>query len=263
MSKVSKGSSNSYTPLFYTLVGAGIAGVLGSVYYLYSLLSDDELNEKEIIEIEEIKQNIEEKGELTQDSAVHILFLANKHAEEYAKQLKPDLESRRRAAFNNDYEYKALISEFLQLKEQAYMNSSQTVLNQFNVSMEDLQKKVETLHPMEMERKFFQFEAPAFEKERPDKQKTKEAFVFYGNKFMEEVQKLSMGFHSMGNDPQAQEMMMFNMLVVKFRVEDLLYFKFFVTEQQIRYLLYHYNLTEDPDVMQIHKKIASFDEMLG
>lgn len=257
-----------YDSKFYILATAGVAGVLGGLYFLWTLLAEEEeLDEKEIIEIEELKQNVEiNKGEITKETALHILYLTNHHAEEELKRQYPGIEKRRRDAFDNESEYKKVCSEFLEAKESTYIKASQKILAEFNTTMEDLNKIMATLDPTEMDKKFFEFEKPSFEGEKPDKTKAKEAFLFFGNKFMEEMQGLSSQFRQMQssfNNQQAQEMAMFNLLVAKMKVEDLLYMKFNLTENQIRFLLHDYNLLNDYEIQAMHQKIASFEDMMG
>lgn len=266
---ISKTTDNSkYDNKFYMLAAAGVAGLLGGFYLLYSLLSDEEeLDEKEVIEIEELKQNVEKnKGKIDKDAAIHILFLTNKHAEDELKKMKPDIEKRRREAFNNEYEYKQICSEYLEAKENCYMRSSQKILGEFNTTMEELNKIMALVDPQEMEKKFFEIDQPIFDQTKPSKEEAKEAFLFFGNKFMEEMQGLSSQFRALqGNfqNGQAQEMAMFNLLVSKMKVEDLVYLKYKLSENQIRFLLNEYDLLKDYDIQAMHSKIASFEEMMG
>ena len=266
-SSTNNSSTQQYNQTLYLLGAAGLAGILAGAYFIWSVLNDEEeLDEKEVIEIEEIKEIVKGKGTIDKNSAIHILYLTNHHAEEELKRIKPDIEKRRREAFNNDYEYKSICSEFLEAKEGAYMRASQKILGEFNTTMEDLNKIMTDVDPLEMEKKFFEFEKPEFSNGKPDKIKTKEAFLFFGNKFMEEMQGLSSqfkNFQTSFSNPQAQEMAMFNLLVSKLKVEDLVYLKYQITENQIRFLLNDYDLLKDVDIQAMHTKIASFEEMMG
>ena len=147
-------SSNEPNSMFYIMATAGVVGLMGGLYYLWSVLAEEELDEQELIEIEEIKQEVEQnKGQLTKDSAIHILYLTNHHAELELKRLKPDIEARRRAAFNNEFEYKKICGEYLEAKETAYVSSSNKILAQFNSTMEDLNKLIVDVDPMDLEKK--------------------------------------------------------------------------------------------------------------
>jgi len=262
-------NNDKYDSTFYILAGAGIAGLLGGMYLIYSALGDDDdLDDKELIEIEELKQDVETKGQITTDTAIHILYLTNHHAEEELKRIKPDIDKRRREALNDEVAYKEICSEYLEAKEKAYMASTNKIMAEFNTSMEALQEIVSKVDPQIMEKKYFEFDKPTFEEgKKPDAVVAKEAFLFYGNKFIEEMQGLSAQFRhlqsQMMNQQQAQEMAMFSLLTSKMKVEDLLQTKYNLSETQIRYLLVEYNLMTDRDVQIVNQKIMSFEEMMG
>ena len=267
-SLTSKGSSNANKSdsLFYILAAAGVAGILGGIYYLYSTFSEEELDEKETIEIEEIKQEIVSNNQkLTQDAAIRALYLVNHHSEENLKKMKPDIEKRRREALDNDEEYKKICMEYLEVKESTYMSSSNLILSQFNTNMDEIHKLLQTCDPLYVEKKFFEFETPKFEKEKPSKEKSKEIYIYYANKFLEEMMEFGNQMKSMGMNnynPQMQQMAMFNMVSSKMKVEDMTFIKYHITEQQIRFLLNEYDLLNDRDVIQLQQKLASFEEMM-
>ena len=116
-----------------------------------------------------------------------------------------------------------------------------------------------------LKKKMFAYEPPVFEGEKPSKDKVKQSFIYFGNKFMEEMQGLSSQMRALQSNfnQQAQEMAMFNLLVCKMKVEDLLFIKFSITEPQVRYLLIEYQLHNDYEVREVQAKIASFEEMMG
>lgn len=262
----SNSSANSNV-LFYTMAAAGVAGILGGVYYLWTTFMDaEELDEKEIIEIEELKHKVEvSKGQITRDTAMQILCMTNHHADEEIKKLKPNIDKRRREALNDEDEYRKICGEYLEAKEVAYMSSSQRIMSEFGTNMEELQKLLMGVDPSEMEKKFFEFDVPKFDKEKPSKERCKEAFLFFGNKFLEEMQGLSNQARSMqfSMSQEAQQAMMFNLLICKMKVEDMLFIKYQITENQVRYLLNEYGMLKDYEIQQMHAKIASFEEMMG
>lgn len=266
MNNSKKINNNNSDSLFYILTAAGVAGILGGLYYLYYSFSEEELDEKETIEIEEIKQDIANNDKkLSQDTAIKALYLVNHRTEEELKKTKPDLEKRRRDAINNEEEYKKICMECLEAKESIYLSSSNLILSQFNITMEEIEKMLQTADPMYVEKKFFEFETPKFDSEKPDKAKSKEIFTFYTNKYLEEMNELSNQMKNMGMNynPQMQQMAMFSMISIKMKVEDLTYIKYKITEQQIRYLLNYYNLLEDSDVKQLQNKLTSFEGLMG
>ncbi len=257
-------TSQKSKSLFYCLAAAGVAGVLGGIYFLYNALVEEEFNEKEIIEIEEIKEEIDKiGGVLDKDTAIKILYLTNHHAEEDLKRRFPDNDDKRREAINDDYEYKRICIEMLQEKETSYQSSSYKIMSQFNTNMEEVQKILYGIDPQYMEKKFFEFEQPKFDN-KPDKEAAKKAYLYFGNNMIKEMQSFGQNANmSYMSSPEAQQEMMIGLLVKKMKVEDFVYLKFKLTETQIRYLLHEYNLLNEPEVMQMHSKLAAFEEMMG
>jgi hypothetical protein len=262
MNKENQGLSKT----FWILGSAAVLGLVGGVYYLYNLFSqEEELSEEQKLQIEEMKQEVEDtNGELTPELAVQTMALTNKFAEEMMKKMKPDIDERRRAAINNPEEYEKICAELFECKEHAYNTATNRVLAQFGFSMEDLQKVMSRVSPFEIEKKVYEYEKPSFEGTTiPEKAKVKEAFCYYGKKFTEEMKE----FHNMMNqnqvDPSQQDYVIFRLLVLKMRVDDELYFKYKYIESQIRYLLYEYNLFEDPDVRRVHESITRLDDMFN
>lgn len=262
-------SNQKYSDKFYFFAAAGVAGVLGGLYCLYSLFTDDEeeIEEKELIEIEEVKQEItQNNGKLSQDNAIHILYLINHTAEENIKRMKPDLEIRRREAINDDAEYQKVCMEVFECKEMYYKQASDKILGEFNTNMEAINEILMRVDQQVMEKKMLELEKCEFTNGKPNKEKAKEAFMYYGNKFLSEIQTLTSQFKNLPGgmySPQAQEMAMMSLLVGKMKVEDFLHIKYKLSEAQLRKLLAEYNLQEDRDIMAIQHKMAAFDQMMG
>lgn len=263
--KTNNAGSNKSDSMFYLLAAAGVAGVLGGIYYLWNTFAEEEIDEQEMIEIEDIKEEIKKKDGMNTDTAIRVLYLTNHHAEEELKRSRPDIDKKRREAINNEEEYKALCMEYMEAKEYCYQRASQRILQEFGTSMEEIQKFVQMVDPATLEKKFFEFEKPDFEGGMPDKDKVKTAFKYFANKFIEEMQGMSAQFKSMSYspNPEVQQMLMFNLFINKLKVEDMLFIKYDLTEQKVRYLLNHYNLSTDPEIMQLHSRIGAFEEMLG
>ncbi len=251
--------------IFYALAAAGVAGVVGGLYYLYSSFFEENLTEEELIEIEEIKNDLEKHGKLDQDLAMRILYMTNHHAEEEIKKTHPLIDKKRREALKDEQEYKRICMEYLEAKEFAYQNSSKRIMTEFNTTFEEVQQMLSNLDPTYMEKKFFEFEQPKFEHEKPNKEIAKEAFLFYGKKLMEEMQGLSSQSRNFQflQSPEGQQEMMFNLLVGKMKVEDLLYIKYKLSENHVRYLLQDYNLLSDPEIQAVYARIGQLEQMMG
>jgi hypothetical protein len=255
------------------LLGTGaliISAVIGSSYYLYNILRNDiELTEDHKMQIEEIKEEIEESnGELTIESSILLVSLITKISHEIFNKYKSDINQRRRANIKNKEEYLKLCKETFRLKEKALNNSTKKVLHHFgNVSYEKIQKMIRKISPNELESITYNFNHPTFEENAPpDKNTVKDAFKFFANKFIEETEyfhKISKSRELLNNLEKYKNLyhiensLIFDLLALKLKIDDELYLEFGYTEDQIRYLLYEYQLYEDPEVKKLYEAINS------
>ena len=250
---------------FYFLIGAGVAGVVGGFYYLYSLFNEEiELDEEQEIQVEKVSQEVKDaEGELTVETAIKVMSIANKVCEDSVKKSKPDIEQRRRDAFSNEEEYEKICYEYLECREYAYQNAINVVLGKFNITMESLQKVLTGIPPFELEKKLYQCDKPDYDDSilQDDKYKIKEAFVYFGTKFIQEMKN----FYNMMStiNQNQQEYIMLRLMILKLKVDDDLYFKYKVNEIQLRYLLYKNDLYDDLEVKNVHEKISKFDDMIN
>jgi hypothetical protein len=254
-----------YTYTFYALVSAGVVGLFGGLYSLFNYFSDEEqLSDTQNIQVEEIKQEFEEaSGKLTFNLAVQIMAMTNKLSEDILKKLHPDIYERRRKALANPIEYDNLCNEYLEVKNHAYMSASKTIMNKFGVKEEDFQTILQNTNPMEFEQKVIQYEKPEFDREFPQKEEVKKAFLEYSSIFMEEMKGFRSLMAQLQNNPQQQELAFAKLLTLKLKVDDIIYTKYQLNEHQIRYLLYQYCLLNDPDVIRSQSMMGKFEEMLG
>ena len=255
--------NKKYTNTFYVFLGTTVAGFLGGCYYLYTLFkAEPELSEDVETVIEEISEKVSQ-GELNVDNAVRIMAMVNKVAEELIKKQKSDIDTRRRDALNNEIEYEKICYEYLECKEYAYQQACSTILNKFNISMEDLQKVLSKVSPYVLEQKLYESEKPQFEDNNRDidRDSTKKAFLFYGNKFLSDMQEFQKIMHNV--EQSQQEYIMFRLLILKMKIDDELWFKHEINEQQMRYKLFEHKLYDDPEVKRLQDKITRFDEQMG
>ena len=231
----------NFSKTFYFLLGTGIVGLLGGFYYLWTLFNEDiELNEEQEKQVEKITQEVKD-GELTVEMAIKIMSIANKVCEDTIKKNKPDLDQRRRDAFNNEEEYDKICYEYLENKEYAYQSATQLVLGKFNITMENLQKALTGIPPFELEKKLYQCDKPDYDDSvlKDDISKIKEAFVYYGNRF---IQEMKIFYQTMSHvNSNEQEYKMIRLMISKLRVEDDLYSKYKVNEIQLKFLLFQFN----------------------
>jgi hypothetical protein len=259
-----KDKSFSFSIAFYSLAAVGITGLLGGLYYLYTAFNDDGQVSQEInSQIEEIKQEAEEnQGQLTPEVAIKIMALTNKQAEDTIKKIKPDIDERRRAALGTP-EYEQICQEYFEVKETAYQTATAMVLKSYgNIQMEDLHAVMSKVSPHDLERKAFKYEKPTFTGEPPSSGLVKEMFKHYGNQLASRMREFHQRMNQYQADPSMQDFLIFRILSLKVQIDDELYMKYKYTETQIRYLLYEYNLIDDPEIKEVNEKISRFEEFM-
>ena len=255
-----------YSYWFYAAVAAGSVGFLGGLYYLYTLMKGEpELNEFDKDVIEKIKVDLDEKnsGKLTTENAIKILAMINKKTEEHIRLIKPEIEKKRREALNRPEEYEQICSEILQTRNEVYMSVSEKILNEFGYSNEEIGNCLQTLSPVEIEKQMLASEKPEFPDGQITKEEAKIAFLFYGNKCVSQMSNFQKMMHSATNDQYQQEFMLYQLMIMKFKIDDELHAKYKVGENQLRYLLYEYDLFSDPQIKQLVTKMASLEDFMG
>jgi|JI9StandDraft_1071089.scaffolds.fasta_scaffold221127_1 hypothetical protein len=257
-----------YNTNFFLLASAGIASLIGGAYLLYSLICEDdvELDEEEIIEINNLQETVQTKGKMTSDVAVKIICLINSHTEEEMRKKHQQLLKTRREAVSNEVEYNELCRKTFEIKEEINNAVSNKILAQFGTTQEELEVVLRNTDPREIQEKMAEStKEPIDPNNRPNKEKTKEAFIFFGNKLFEQMQGMTnkMRMLQSRQDPMMEQMLMVSLMIEKTKVEDLLYIKYNISENQIKSLLEEHDLLNDYEVMNVYQKIASFENMMG
>lgn len=252
--------------LFWGGITIATIGLASAGYYLYNLLfaDDYEISEVQKEKIEELKHQVEElNGELNMETAIRILAETNKIAEEMHKKNKPDLDEQRRNVVNQPEEYERICQEMFESKEIAYNDAMKKVLNNIEnrVTFEDVHNLLSKVSPIELEKQAYKYEQPEFDGPYPEDEKIKEAYKFYGKEFQNEIHEFQRIMSTNQFDPGQDSFIFFRLLVHKTKVDDLLYLKYKLTEQQIRYLLHERNLLADPEIKALHANITRIDEM--
>jgi hypothetical protein len=261
-----------YNGVFWGLAVSGAALLVGSAYYIYNLINqEEEFNEEDMEQITKLKEEMSHNlqinnGVLTVDTACQIMVMTNKISEDLIKKAKPDLDDRRRAAINDPNEYEKICQENMEAKEWAYNEAMNKVFQEFGgITIEDITKVMQTVHPMEIEKLNHKYESFKFD-EKPDVKLVKEAYVFYGKKFvseMNEFQRIIANFYSQNPDPQAEQYLFFRMLTMKMKVDDQVFLRYKYTEPQIKFLLFEYNLMDDIEIKRVNEQLMKFDQMFA
>ena len=260
MNKDEKSKSN-YNPSFFVLASAGVAGVIGSLYYIYNLFGHDEIIEDLDTQIDDLNRSINrnKSKELSIRSAIKIMSMVTKLTEERVKRNLPDIDTRRRAAFDNNEEYAKVCYEYLNCKEDAFQHASSLILDKLNISKEDFQNRLARIEAVELEKRLYEIDKPEFEDgQKLDPEKAKKAFIYYGNRFLNEMNGFYNDVFHLKHPPNENEVM-FSLAVLKTKCDDEL-FKFYgLNEIQMRYLLYEYDLNGDKEIIEMHGKLKKYE----
>jgi len=254
-------ANSNYNKSFFVLAGAGIAGIIGSVYYLYNLFGGEEIMVDIESQIEELNRSINRNKtkEISIRSAIKIMSMVTKMTEEKVKRTLPDIDIRRRAAFDNNEEYAKICYEFLNCKEDAFQQASNLILDKINISKEDFQNRLARIEAIELEKRLYEMDKPDFEDgQKLDREKAKKAFVFYGNRFLTEMNGFYNDIFQLKQPPNENEVM-FSLAVLKTKCDDELYKTYGVNEIQMRFLLYEYDLNDDQDIKDMHNKLKKYE----
>jgi hypothetical protein len=257
-------SKNKQNKLIFWGAGATLLAVfVGSAYYLYNLMSpEEELPEEEENQIEEIKKESSSNGELTVEIAIKIMSIITKISEEIYKKNNPDLDEKRRNALDDQPLYEQLFQQSIQEKEIGFMEASNKVMPKFGHSFEKIQEMLQSKHPLEIEKLSHLYEKMNFDKNSiPEKKLVKEAFIFHGRRFRSEMIEVQKEMQQIGM--QDQQFFFFKMMLAKTKVDDITYKKFELTEQQMKYLLFEYDLLSDPEVKKVYEQMMNLEGMYG
>lgn len=254
--------SPNYTKSFFILAGAGIAGVVGSLYYMYNLFGgEDTMIEDFDTQIEDLNRSINKKKskELSVRSAIKIMSMVTKLTEEKVKKVMPDIDKRRRAAFDSNEDYARVCYEFLNCKEDAFQTASNLVLERIGVTREEFQNRLSRIEATELEKRLYDCDKPEFEEgQKLERDKAKESFIYYGNRFLSEMNGFYNDIFQLKQPPNENEVM-FSLAVLKTKCDDELFKVYGLNEIQMRFLLYEYNLNDDPDIRDMHGRLKKYE----
>jgi len=250
-----------YDRSFFALAGIGLAGVVGSIYYIYNLFGEEDVIDGIDSQIDDLNRSINrtKNKELSIRSAIKIMSMVTKITEEKVKRELPDIDQRRRNAIDNNEEYAKICYEFLNCKEDAFQHASSVILDKLNISKEDFQNRLSKIEAIELEKKLYEMDKPEFEDgQKLDRDKTKKAFIFYGNKFLNEMNGFYNDVFHLKHPPNENEVM-FSLALLKTRCDDELFKVYGLNEIQMRYLLFEYDLNDDPDIKDVHNKLKKYE----
>ncbi len=248
----------------YFILAASAVGLFKGFFYLYSLYrKTDKLADEQIIEIEEIKLLIlENKGDISTDLVIRILVQINKRSAELMKNSNPSINSKRREAITNNKEYIKQCNEYFNQKNYYYGKATKDIIKLFNFRVKDLKKLIEQIPYYDIERKIIDYSSKQVESlqvDKFDKHKAKEAFIYFGNTFLDEISLLYN--HMKSNIPKEDnENKIYKLLLAKLKVEDKLYIRYQILESQLRYMINEFSLMDLTEVNELNNKILKYEE---
>jgi len=253
-------SENGYSNRFYCILIGGITTLLGSGYYIYSLYnSNKETKDKSAGDSNDISKN--HNGVLNEERALKLMALLHKKTEKYLKEYNPKLEEERRNNINNSQEYEKICNEYLDLKNKKFKEFTKEIEDKYGHSYEEISKVLEPISPIEMEEKLIFLSVPEFiDRSLWTRDKIFKAFEFYGNKCLEKMNSVSQMIKENSSDPEQKNYLVYQLMIHKYKVDDELFLKFQLNENQLKYLLFEYNLHKDPSIQTILKNISELEE---
>ena len=166
----------------------------------------------------------------------------------------------------NDSIHKKSCREYLLKKEELLGFCSNEIVNYLDVDHEFYINSIKELTHKEIESKYLSNHVPTFSGDIPDKNKTKEAFLYFANLFVDEISKIkskkntfythSIKSNSDLNDEIKRNLEVEEILITKIKIDDLLFIKHGLTESQVRYLV-----IEDKDVSQANESLITFESI--
>ena len=253
--------NSSYSPIFYSLIVSGAVGVLGSAYYIYSLLDSSNTLAKEKSICKDPEISLTYKGKLTQERAMKLMAIIHNRAEDYILKKRPDIEDLRRTKINESQAYEEIIIEMNHLKSEAFSKFTSEIEATYGYTYEEITKVLENVCPIEMEEKLSSYSIPKFGDQRVFNNKfVIDAFVFYANRYIEHM-KITQGLPKSTNTEDQKQELIYNLMIGKYKADDELFLKYHITEHQLKYLLFENKLHSEKQIQDLLFTISEYEQM--
>ena len=250
--------------LYYLMVGASSMIFLTSGYYIFDYFFGEEESEEEK-ENEIIKRiNMElllSHGTLNPKLAVIISSYINQLYEKLEESNLSSLNEERRKYLNDRKKYEELAQDYLNKQNVLYSTSIKTVLDKLNnkINYQQIEQELSKLSNNEIEKLFFEYDKPLFNKNIPEKNIAKDAYLFYGNKLKDEMKNFQEEIVKIKD--LNENNIHFRLQLIKLLVNDYLFNKYNLTERQLTFCVFEYKLLEDSEVLKVHDEINKLDSM--
>lgn len=251
--------SREYIPSFYYgITGCSLIGLFSGIYS-YSLFQNLYTKIQESFSLGGISLSF--KGKLSEKRALKLVTYIHSKTENDLKSKYPNSDEERRNNLNNSELYEKICNECLNLKNMIFKEYIKKVEDKFGYSYEEITKSLDALDPIEMEEKLIKLTLPRIDNEESfTKEMIFNAFEFYGNNCINKMKDIYKMIKDNSSDEEQKIYFNYQLMIQKFRIDDELYLKYGLKENQLKYLLFKYKLHKDPKIANILKEISHLEE---
>jgi hypothetical protein len=253
--------------VYYTLGVGGLIVVGGGLYYLYKYLTEISEEEQELkkklIDINE-NEIFDSNNQLKDEGVIKIIIKINHLSDYLFEKQNPDLDERRRNVIDKEEEYIKLFADTLAEKKKSYDEAAEMVLNSLTIKInfDLIQQKLNLISPENMEKFTLEFDELDEKEKNLNEETAKNAFIYYANQMNEQGNKLKEKIEALGESiDQNQQLMEF--LIIKMKIDDLIYIKYQTSMQSVKLFLYKNNLLNDESIKEAKEILEKIEAVNG
>ena len=253
--------------VYYTLGVGGLIVVGGGLYYLYKYLTEISEEEQELkkklIDINE-NEIFDSNNQLKDEGVIKIIIKINHLSDYLFEKQNPDLDERRRNVIDKEEEYIKLFADTLAEKKKSYDEAAEMVLNSLTIKInfDLIQQKLNLISPENMEKFTLEFDELDEKEKNLNEETAKNAFIYYANQMNEQGNKLKEKIEALGESiDQNQQLMEF--LIIKMKIDDLMYIKYQTSMQSVKLFLYKNNLLNDESIKEAKEILEKIEAVNG
>ena len=138
------------------------------------------------------------------------------------------------------------------------------VLNSLTIKInfDLIQQKLNLISPENMEKFTLEFDELDEKEKNLNEETAKNAFIYYANQMNEQGNKLKEKIEALGESiDQNQQLMEF--LIIKMKIDDLMYIKFQTSMQSVKLFLYKNNLLNDESIKEAKEILEKIEAVNG
>ena len=138
------------------------------------------------------------------------------------------------------------------------------VLNSLTIKInfDLIQQKLNLISPENMEKFTLEFDELDEKEKNLNEETAKNAFIYYANQMNEQGNKLKEKIEALGESiDQNQQLMEF--LIIKMKIDDLMYIKYQTSMQSVKLFLYKNNLLNDESIKEAKEILEKIEAVNG